>query len=110
VIDESDMRTNLIMVAGYQRRLQNSWEQTRAIAYNVARFGQSNPKKFPKTPQAFWPLPWDEQKEAAPKDAVTEWREHEKRRNEIRAMHAAKNAGEVKKSVPLSTVLQVPEN
>ena len=84
--DRNDMRTNYILLEGYQQREQSEWERTRAICYNVARFGQSNPKKFPKTPQAFWPLPWDEKhKETTSEDPRQVWLENRKRIEEAMA-------------------------
>jgi hypothetical protein len=48
-----------VMIEGYNERMRTEWEMTRAVCFNVARFGNSDPKKFPKTPEKFWPLPWD---------------------------------------------------
>jgi hypothetical protein len=47
-----------IMVEGHERNERFEWERTRAICFNVAKFGNSDPKKI-KNPQDFWPLPWD---------------------------------------------------
>jgi hypothetical protein len=48
-----------IMIEGHEENIRNNWEMTRAIAFNVAKFGNSDPKKFPKSPQKFWPMSWD---------------------------------------------------
>lgn len=49
-----------IVIDAHAEREQKEWERARAIAFSAARFGgNSDPKKFPKTPQKYWPLPWD---------------------------------------------------
>lgn len=48
-----------LQIEGYSEQLKLSWEQTRSICFTVAKFGNSDPKGFPKNPQTYWPLPWD---------------------------------------------------
>lgn len=50
-----------IVLDGYERRERVAWERTRIIAYNVAKFGNSDSKKFPASLSKFFPFPWDEQ-------------------------------------------------
>lgn len=52
-----------ITIDAFAEKEQTEWERARAIAFSAARFGgNSDPKKFPKTPQKFWPFPWDRKK------------------------------------------------
>lgn len=51
-----------LCIEGYNEREKAEWERTRAVAYNVAKFGNSDPKKFPKSLQRFWPFEWDKKK------------------------------------------------
>lgn len=53
------------MIDAWDENQQMQWEMTRAVCFNVAKFGNSDPKKFPRTPQKFWPFGWDKE-EAAP--------------------------------------------
>jgi hypothetical protein len=48
-----------LKIEAWDEQVQMQWEMTRAICFNVAKFGNSDPKKFPKTPQRFWPFSWD---------------------------------------------------
>jgi hypothetical protein len=48
------------VIDGYAENIKISWEQTRVIAFTAGKFGgNSDPKKFPKNPERFLPLPWD---------------------------------------------------
>lgn len=47
-------------LAAHEKAEQHKWEHTRVIAYYVAKFGNSDPKKFPGSIKKFMPLPWDE--------------------------------------------------
>lgn len=47
------------VIDAHHENEKTSWEQTRAICFNVGRFGNSDPKHFPKTLERFWPMPWD---------------------------------------------------
>lgn len=54
-----------IVIDGYSENIKMLWEQTRVIAFTAGRFGgNSDPKKFPKSPERFLPLPWDVKKTA----------------------------------------------
>lgn len=47
-------------IMAFEKSEQERWEHTRVIAFNVARFGNSDPKKFPSSVKRFLPFPWDE--------------------------------------------------
>lgn len=82
----NDIQDNWIWINGHQKRVQMSWEQTRAIAYNVGRFGNCDAKKFPKNMQAFWPLPWDEKVTGKSNNEIRQ--QYEENQRLIREMEA----------------------
>lgn len=47
-------------VEAYNIRVSKGFEHTRAICYYIAAANRDPKKPFPKTMQAFWPLPTDE--------------------------------------------------
>lgn len=47
-------------VRGHNDKVQREWEQTRIVAYTIAK--TNDVKNKLKSPQSFWPFPWDEQK------------------------------------------------
>jgi hypothetical protein len=73
-IDELSPCDVWLKVEAYEEERQERWELTRLICFNVGRFGNSDPKKFPKRVQSFWPLPWD--KEAPTSNAQEILRQH----------------------------------
>jgi hypothetical protein len=49
-----------IVIEGHEKKTRNEWEMVRAICFNVAMFGNSDPKKMPRKPQKFMPFSWDQ--------------------------------------------------
>lgn len=75
-----------INVEGWEKNRRIDWEIGRAICYNAAVFGNSDPKKM-KGPQKFMPFPWDvEEKEADIVEGMT------RRQQAILALHAQRKA------------------
>lgn len=70
-------------IEAFNETEKTSWEQTRAIVFNVARFGNSDPKKFPKTFERFWPFPWDKgQQKMSISGFARQYREQKKLRKQ----------------------------
>jgi hypothetical protein len=59
-VDEHSPNDVWICIDGHSQNIKMFWEQTRVIAFTAGKFGNSDPKKFPKHPARFLPLPWDE--------------------------------------------------
>ena len=59
-----------VNIEGYHRRTRLNWEMTRAVCFNVAKFGQSDPKSFPRSPQRYWAFPWDIETEEDEEDPM----------------------------------------
>jgi hypothetical protein len=49
----------LMHIMAANREEQDRWEHTRLVVYNVAKFGNSDPKKFPRSISDFMPFEWD---------------------------------------------------
>lgn len=72
-----------VNVEGWEKNKRIDWETTRALCYNVALFGNSDPKKMPRTPQKFMPFPWDkEEKDMSRADVILELHARRKERRE----------------------------
>lgn len=52
-----------LMIEGWHEGQRAGWEQTRLVCFNVAKFGNSDPNKFPKKIEKYMPLPWDKETE-----------------------------------------------
>jgi hypothetical protein len=75
-----------VYLEGYHNRIKGEWERTRLIAFNVARYGNSDPKKFPKTPQAFMPFAWDKKanvKRLSPAEILEQHRKMKEKREQL---------------------------
>jgi hypothetical protein len=59
-VDQMHATDVWIHIDGHEESSRLQWEHTRMICFTVARYA-CDQKGFPKTPQAFWPFPWDEQ-------------------------------------------------
>lgn len=87
------LEDNWIHLSGYQRQQRGEWERTRAISYNVAKFGNSDPKKFRNmTMQRYWPFPWDNEGSAATKDPRDIRRQWEEGQKQMAMLEAKKQA------------------
>lgn len=51
----------LLHIIAARQDVEDRWEHTRAIAFNIAKFGNSDPKKFPSSVRTFWPFEWDDE-------------------------------------------------
>jgi len=47
-------------IAARNRERQDEYEKTRLLAYCIAKYGNSDPKKFPPSPKKFMPFDWDD--------------------------------------------------
>lgn len=75
-----------ISIDGYERRWKDQMETTRLQCYYIAKFGNSDPKKFPKSVQKFMPLPWDKkQNKSKSKEIVERHERMRKIREELEA-------------------------
>lgn len=67
------------------------WERTRALGYIVGRYGNSDPKKFPKTAQKFWSFPWDKKsKNISAEQILKQHAEMKRQREEIEKRNAGR--------------------
>jgi hypothetical protein len=53
----------LLHIMAHNRGEQSKWERVRMISYITAKFGNSDPKKFPSSVNQFMPFDWDEDSE-----------------------------------------------
>lgn len=49
-----------LAIEAESEKSRTMWETTRAICYNVAKFGNSDPRSFPSSITSFWKFEWDE--------------------------------------------------
>lgn len=48
-----------LMIDGYNERQKGEWERARMISWNIHAHSMMDKQHKEKSPQAFWPLPWD---------------------------------------------------
>lgn len=78
---------NVIEAHGENER--EEWERARAIAFTAGRYGNSDPKKFPKSPSKFWPFPWDKTAQTTPaKDIMAQHAKMKALRQELEKKNA----------------------
>lgn len=56
-----------LMMQGHQNRKVDDYRQTRLLMFTMVRL-MGDPKSAPKTPEALWQLPGDENKQAGISD------------------------------------------
>lgn len=61
----------LLMIKGYETKKVDTYKQTRLLMFTMVRL-MGDPKSAPKTPEALWELPGDEQKKGMSDDEIRE--------------------------------------
>ncbi len=57
-----------IAIEGHEANVRHDWEIARAVAFSGARFSMNGCKA--KTPEKFWPFPWDKREVSNYKDIM----------------------------------------
>jgi hypothetical protein len=92
-VDEHAPNDVWIVIDGYFENIKTSWEQTRFIAYTAARFGNSDPKKFPKRPEQFCAFSWDKKQANAAEEKFKHYAEMKARRKLLENAAGRKSIG-----------------
>jgi hypothetical protein len=59
-------------IIAYVKEERERWRHTSMLAYNIGKFGNSDPKKYPATIRKYMPELWEDEEEKQTKEQLME--------------------------------------
>jgi hypothetical protein len=59
-------------IIAYVKEERERWRHTSMLAYNIGKFGNSDPKKYPATIKKYMPELWEDEEEKQTKEQLME--------------------------------------